>query len=45
MMSVHMLTGEEIAEQLQHIGCEKLDCDLEETGYWKTAWDFHFFVP
>lgn len=45
MIAVHMLTCEEIAGRLEAIGCVKLDCDFQDTSYWKTPWDFHFFVP
>lgn len=47
MVSVHLLTEEQVESILTKRGCEKLDSPLEEHSAWKAPWGdgFSFFVP
>lgn len=45
MISVRLLTRDEVAAQLESIGCERAENLLPEHSTWKSPWGDHYFVP
>ena len=45
MISVHLLTKDQVAQQLKSLGCSQSDETIEGCSCWKTRCGFHFLVP
>jgi hypothetical protein len=45
MISVHLLSREEVAEKLIALGCQKINQTVNAHSFWTTAWGDHFFLP
>lgn len=45
MIAVYLVAKEDVADQLELIGCEKVVNVDDELALWRTPWDFYFTVP
>lgn len=45
MISVHLLTREEVAARLEREGCTRHTESIPEHSCWQTAWGYFFLVP
>jgi hypothetical protein len=45
VISIFLLTKEQVATKLKETGCTELESPMEEHSAWKSPWGDAFFVP